>query len=64
MHRSGQRLRRLTEGQDIVADYASLGLTLGRHPLALPPPRLAKLRVITASSAMRQATRLEPSGAP
>ncbi|HTM61559.1 MAG TPA: error-prone DNA polymerase [Burkholderiales bacterium] len=24
-----------TEGADIVADYASLGLTLGRHPLAL-----------------------------
>jgi error-prone DNA polymerase len=23
------------EGEDIVADYASLGLTLGRHPLAL-----------------------------
>ena len=24
-----------TEGADIVADYASIGLTLGRHPLAL-----------------------------
>ena len=24
-----------TEGQDIVADYRALGLTLGRHPLAL-----------------------------
>ena len=24
-----------TEGENIVADYASLGLTLGRHPLAL-----------------------------
>ena len=24
-----------TEGQAIAADYASLGLTLGRHPLAL-----------------------------
>jgi len=24
-----------TEGQDLVADYASLGLTLGRHPLTL-----------------------------
>jgi error-prone DNA polymerase len=28
------------EGEDIVADYASLGLTLGRHPLALLRPRL------------------------
>jgi error-prone DNA polymerase len=29
-----------TEGQDLVADYASLGFTLGRHPLALLRPRL------------------------
>ncbi|MGB5244989.1 MAG: error-prone DNA polymerase [Woeseia sp.] len=28
-------LKKPTEGQDIVADYRSLGLTLGRHPLAL-----------------------------
>ncbi len=28
------------EGEDIVADYASLGLTLGRHPLALLRKRL------------------------
>jgi error-prone DNA polymerase len=28
-------LRRPTEGQDIVADYRSTGLTLGRHPLRL-----------------------------
>jgi error-prone DNA polymerase len=33
------------EGQDIAADYRSLGLTLGRHPLALLRPRL---RVTTA----------------
>jgi error-prone DNA polymerase len=37
-----------TEGQDILADYASLGLTLGRHPLALLRPRLKKLSMITA----------------
>ena len=30
--RCSQRPR---EGEEIVADYASLGLTLGRHPLAL-----------------------------
>jgi len=29
-----------TEGQQITADYASLGLTLGRHPLALLRARL------------------------
>ncbi|MEM7501397.1 MAG: error-prone DNA polymerase [Pseudomonadota bacterium] len=28
-------LNRPSEGQDIVADYQSLGLSLGRHPLAL-----------------------------
>jgi error-prone DNA polymerase len=37
-----------TEGEDILADYASLGLTLGRHPLALLRPRLKKLSMITA----------------
>jgi error-prone DNA polymerase len=37
-----------TEGQDIVADYSSLGLSLRRHPLALLRGRLKKLRVITA----------------
>jgi error-prone DNA polymerase len=33
-------LRRPTEGEDVAADYATLGLTLGRHPLALLRPRL------------------------
>jgi len=37
-----------TEGQDIVADYASLGLTLRRHPLALLRRKLARLHMITA----------------
>ncbi len=32
-----------TEGQDLVADYAGLGLTLGRHPLALLRERLDRL---------------------
>jgi len=38
-----------TEGSDIVSDYASLGLTLGRHPLALLRRRLQRLRLITAA---------------
>ena len=38
-------LRAPSEGQDIVADYASLGLTLGRHPLALLRNRLQKMRI-------------------
>jgi error-prone DNA polymerase len=42
-----------TEGENLVADYASLGLTLGRHPLALLRPRLARLRLIQASELSR-----------
>jgi error-prone DNA polymerase len=38
------------EGEEIVADYASLGLTLGRHPLALLRKRLDGLRLITAEN--------------
>jgi error-prone DNA polymerase len=37
-----------TEGQDIVADYRSIGLTLGRHPLALLRDRLRREHVISA----------------
>jgi error-prone DNA polymerase len=37
------------EGEDIVADYASLGFTLGRHPLALLRSQLAAQRFITAA---------------
>jgi error-prone DNA polymerase len=44
-------LRRPTEGEDIVADYATLGLTLGRHPLALLRPRLDALGFGTAAAA-------------
>ena len=36
------------EGEEIVFDYASLGLTLRRHPLALLRPLLAKRRMLTA----------------
>jgi len=48
VHEPAATLVRPTEGEDIAADYASLGLTLGRHPLALLRPRLARLRFITA----------------
>jgi error-prone DNA polymerase len=34
-HEPTPLLRTPTEGERIVADYASIGLTLGRHPLAL-----------------------------
>ncbi|HET7651219.1 MAG TPA: error-prone DNA polymerase [Gammaproteobacteria bacterium] len=38
------------EGDDIVADYASVGVTLGRHPLALLRTRLAAQRVRSAET--------------
>lgn len=43
-------LRRPAEGQDIVADYKSLGLTLGRHPLALVRKRLDLHDYVTAGA--------------
>jgi len=41
-------LRKATEGQDIVSDYATVGLTLGRHPLALLRERLKEQKVSTS----------------
>jgi error-prone DNA polymerase len=38
------------EGEDIVADYASLGLTLGRHPIALLRPSLQRLGLMPAEA--------------
>jgi len=38
-----------TEGQAIAADYAALGLTLGRHPLALLRKRLHAAALIPAA---------------
>jgi error-prone DNA polymerase len=38
-----------TEGQNIVADYRSAGLTLRRHPLALLRARLLEQRLMPAA---------------
>ena len=43
-----------TEGQDIVLDYASLGLTLGRHPLALLRGHLQRRGALPAAVATAQ----------
>jgi error-prone DNA polymerase len=43
-------LRRPTEGEDIVADYAATGLTLGRHPLALLRASLQERGVRSAAA--------------
>lgn len=39
-----------TEAQDIVADYRSLGVPMGRHPLALLRPALARRRIQSAAA--------------
>jgi error-prone DNA polymerase len=36
------------EGEEIVFDYASMGLTLRRHPLALLRPKLARMKLLNA----------------
>jgi error-prone DNA polymerase len=41
-------LQEAPEGQEIAADYASLGLTLRRHPLALLRTKLSSMRLSTA----------------
>jgi error-prone DNA polymerase len=41
------------EGEEIVWDYAALGLTLRRHPLALLRPRLAAQKLLTAEQLMK-----------
>ena len=57
-------LSKPTEGEDLVADYARLGLTLGRHPLALLRERLMRLSVRTAAEvvAARDGTPLRAAG--
>jgi error-prone DNA polymerase len=42
-----------TEGEDIVADYQGVGLTLRRHPLALLRNRLEHLQILTAAQLWR-----------
>jgi error-prone DNA polymerase len=44
-----QPMRRPREGEEILADYRSTGLTLRRHPLALLRRRLKKLGILTAA---------------
>ncbi len=43
------------EAEDILTDYASLGLTLGRHPIALLREHLEGLRITTAESLLLKA---------
>jgi error-prone DNA polymerase len=52
-------LRPPTEGQDIVEDYAAVGLTLRRHPLALLRKRLTAMR-IRSSAEVRELAHGQP----
>jgi error-prone DNA polymerase len=55
IHETAPQLSAPGEGEGLVADYASLGLTLGRHPLALLRSRLKRMRLATAKE-VREAT--------
>jgi error-prone DNA polymerase len=49
VHEAPAVLRAPTEAQDMLADYRALGLTLGRHPLALLREQLTPFKVQTAA---------------
>jgi len=57
-------LRRPTEGEDIAADYRHLGVSLGRHPLALLRTRLGVQQFSTARAiaALKHGTRVRAAG--
>ncbi len=48
VHEEALALPAAPEGEEIVFDYAAMGLTLRRHPLALLRPRLARMQLLTA----------------
>jgi error-prone DNA polymerase len=49
IHEQALLLPAAPEGEEIVGDYASIGLTLRRHPLALLRPRLARMKLMSAA---------------
>jgi error-prone DNA polymerase len=53
-----------TEGQNVLADYRSLSLTLGRHPLALLRERLRARHLLSASdlSTIEHGARVSTAG--
>lgn len=57
-------LRAPTEGENVAADYASLGLTLGRHPLSLLREKLRRAQVVRAADIWERAdgSRLQAAG--
>ena len=57
IHEEALALPAAPEGEEIVGDYASMRLTLRRHPLALLRPRLARMNLLSAEQ-----LRAMPSG--
>jgi error-prone DNA polymerase len=57
-------LRTPSEGEDIVADYANLGFTLGRHPLALLREHFQRRHCMSATqiAAARPGERVRTAG--
>jgi error-prone DNA polymerase len=57
-------LHPMTEAERIVADYAGMGLTLGRHPMALRRDELAMRGVVRASdlAGVRHGRRIRVAG--
>ena len=53
IHETEPQLNAPSEGDELIADYRSLGLTLGRHPLALLRARLARMRLSAAEDVRR-----------
>ena len=51
------------EAEDLLADYARLGFTLGRHPLSFVRDRLAGLRFLTAADIAAAPDRMLARGA-
>lgn len=49
VHESALSLPAAPEGEEIVFDHASLGLTLRRHPLALLRPQLSAQRLLSSA---------------
>src|SRR3546814_15303440 len=47
----------MAEGQSLTADYRSLGLSLGRHPMALLRARLAAMRFSSSAELRGQPDR-------
>ncbi|MCH9675046.1 MAG: error-prone DNA polymerase [Gammaproteobacteria bacterium] len=47
------QLRAPSEGEDVLVDYATLGLTLGRHPVSLLRRQLGRLRPVATAERVR-----------